>query len=386
MLKPPLPENEVERLAALHALNMLDTPAEERFDRITRLLARLLDVPIAAVALVDSDRQWFKSIVGLAVTGTPRDVSFCGHTIAARQMLVVPDATGDERFHDNPLVASDPNIRFYAGQPLQGPSGHMLGALCAIDTQPRRLSADDEAILRDLAALVERELNLTEIARLENRIIEAQATIERLLHSILPAAIAAELRDGPRLIAEQHPAATILFADIEDFSTFAAGLPPNELLTWLNSVFSVFDELAADYRLEKIKTIGDAYMVAAGVPLPRPDHIEAIVEMALQMRRRTEPMRTPSGRPLRLRIGVHTGPVVAGVIGTSKFAYDLWGHTVNVASRMESTGVAGAIQVTEAVRAHFDGKYCFQRRGTFEVKGMGQLTTYLLSDDAAAIT
>jgi sigma-B regulation protein RsbU (phosphoserine phosphatase) len=171
VIKPPLPYDEAERLVALRALNVLDTPAEERFDRITRLLARLLDVPIAAVALVDSDRQWFKSIVGLNATGTPRDVSFCGHTIVARRTVVVPDATEDERFHDNPLVVADPSIRFYAGQPLQGPGGHMVGALCAIDTQPRGLTAADEAILRDLAALVARELNLTDIAVLDGNVI-----------------------------------------------------------------------------------------------------------------------------------------------------------------------------------------------------------------------
>ncbi|HEY8872084.1 MAG TPA: adenylate/guanylate cyclase domain-containing protein [Stellaceae bacterium] len=379
MIKPPLPYDEAERLVALRALNVLDTPAEERFDRITRLLARLLDVPIAAVALVDSDRQWFKSIVGLNATGIPRDVSFCGHTIVARRTVVVPDATEDERFHDNPLVVADPSIRFYAGQPLQGTGGHMVGALCAIDTQPRGLTAADEAILRDLAALVERELNLTEIAVLEGKVIEAQATIERLLHCVLPAAIADELRDGPRLIAEQHPAATILFADIEGFSSLAADLPPDQLLGWLNGVFSIFDELAANYGLEKIKTIGDAYMVAAGVPLPRSDHVEAMVEMALQMQRRTEGLQTPGGTLLRLRIGIHTGAVIAGVIGTSKFAYDLWGHTVNVASRMESTGLPGAIQVSEAVHGCLEGKYRFERRGTFPMKGVGQLTTYLLT-------
>ena len=238
MLKPPLPDDEAERLVALRALNVLDTPAEERFDRITSLLARLLNVPIAAVALIDSDRQWFKSIVGLDASGTSRDVSFCGHTIAARRTVVVSNATEDERFHDNPLVDGEPNIRFYAGQPLQGPGGHMVGALCAIDTEPRQLSEADAAILRDLAAVVERELNLTEIVALEAKVIEAQATIERLLHCILPAPIAAELRDGPRLIAEQHPAVTILFADIEGFSSLAAGLPPDDVITWLNGVFS----------------------------------------------------------------------------------------------------------------------------------------------------
>lgn len=158
MLKPPKPANEAARLAALKSLQVLDTPAEERFDRITRLAARLLDVPIALISLVDSDRQWFKSKYGLDASETPREVSFCGHAILQDEPLLVPDASLDPRFADNPLVAAEPRIRFYAGHPLEAEDGCKLGTLCLIDTRPRQLSEADRQCLHDLAMLAQQEL------------------------------------------------------------------------------------------------------------------------------------------------------------------------------------------------------------------------------------
>ena len=144
MIAAPVPTNDAERLAELHALGVLDTPSEERFDRITRLLTLTLRVPMAYISLVDSERQWFKSSCGLATpqSETPRDISFCGHAIFCDGPMIVPDATKDERFHDNPLVVGDPHIRFYAGQPLNGPTGHKLGTLCVADRSPRTLERD----------------------------------------------------------------------------------------------------------------------------------------------------------------------------------------------------------------------------------------------------
>jgi diguanylate cyclase (GGDEF)-like protein len=158
MISPPLPPNERQRLATLRSLKILDTPAEERFDRITRLARRLFDVPIASVSLIDTDRQWFKSILGLDSCESPRSTSFCGHTILREEPMVVPDAFEDERFRDNPLVTGDPNIRFYAGYPLSAPDGSKLGSLCLIDRRPRTISTEDLATLRELGRLIEAEL------------------------------------------------------------------------------------------------------------------------------------------------------------------------------------------------------------------------------------
>lgn len=167
MKTPDTPENEESRLACLRSLNILDTASEERFDRLTRLAKRLFDVPIALVSLVDENRQWFKSCMGLSATETSREISFCGHAILGNDVFVIPDALEDSRFSDNPLVLSDPHIRFYAGCPLTHISGHKLGTLCIIDRRPRQLSAQDIEDFKDLAAMAERELAAIELATLD---------------------------------------------------------------------------------------------------------------------------------------------------------------------------------------------------------------------------
>ena len=164
MQPPIIPEDEAIRLVALESLRVLDSAPEERFDRLTRLACRLFGTQIAAVSLIDSERQWFKSIQGLDATETSRDVSFCGHAILCREIMVVRDALLDERFHDNPLVVGEPHIRFYAGCPISGPTGHQVGTLCVIDPAPREFDENDRASLRDLARMVEDELVLQEMA------------------------------------------------------------------------------------------------------------------------------------------------------------------------------------------------------------------------------
>lgn len=158
MQAAPMPDDDAERVAALRRLLLLDTPPEERFDRITRFAAQEFDCPIALISLVDAQRQWFKSNVGLPVCETARDISFCGHAIVQQQIMVVEDAAADPRFADNPLVVGEPHIRFYVGAPLTLPSGHRIGTLCLIDTRPRRLDTLDLAVLANLRQLVVEEL------------------------------------------------------------------------------------------------------------------------------------------------------------------------------------------------------------------------------------
>jgi GAF domain-containing protein len=167
MRAPRIPDDERGRLEALWALRVLDTPAEERFDRLTRLARKMFDVPIALVSLVDEHRQWFKSRAGILATETPRATSFCGHTILDERIFVVPNALEDERFRDNPLVVRTPHVRFYAGCPLHAPNGHRVGALCLMDRRPRQFSDDDRMALKDLAAMVEHELAAVQLATLD---------------------------------------------------------------------------------------------------------------------------------------------------------------------------------------------------------------------------
>lgn len=380
MIQTPLPHDEAERLTALRSLRILDTPREERFDCYTRLLAKLLDTPIALVSLVDSERQWFKSSVGVTVTETPREYAFCSHAIMEDKTFVIPNATNDWRFRDNPLVVSDANIRFYAGHPLHGPGGHRVGMLCAIDRRPRELSDHQREILQDLAAIVERELNLIELSTLQQAVIAAQTSYQRLLFRILPAPIAEQLCDGPRMIAEHFPESTVLFVDLADFSSLAASLPAGQLVTWLDNVFSACDQLAQHYGLEKIKSIGDAYMAVAGVPTPRADHAAAAADMALRIQREVLSMTRPDGKPLRVRIGLHSGPVIAGVIGSLRFAYDLWGETVNIAAQLQSIATPGSILVSEALRTQLKDRYAFTEQDSLPLKGGDrQIMTYLLT-------
>lgn len=164
MKSPDIPEDEAARLKTLHSLHILDTAPEERFDRLTRMAKRLFQVPIALVSLVDENRQWFKSRVGLDIGETPRDLSFCGHAILGDDVFVIPDATNDSRFSDNPLVTNEPHIQFYAGCPLRFSDGRKLGTLCILDNKPREFSSEDREVLKDLAATVERELAAVEMA------------------------------------------------------------------------------------------------------------------------------------------------------------------------------------------------------------------------------
>ena len=223
-----------------------------------------------------------------------------------------------------------------------------------------------------------RERALTDLAGEHQALEREQAKSERLLLNVLPQAVAARLKEHDEVIADDFPSVTVLFADIVGFTPLSERLSAAELVSLLDRVFARWDALVADHDVEKIKTIGDAYMVAGGIPLPREDHAEAIAELALAMGPELARCSAETGLPLKLRIGIDSGPVVAGVIGRTKFIYDLWGDTVNTASRMESHAVPGTIQVTERAYERLRHRFELRQRGMVEVKGKGPMTSYLL--------
>jgi adenylate cyclase len=223
-----------------------------------------------------------------------------------------------------------------------------------------------------------RELALRQLARQHLALEHERAKSERLLLNVLPEPVAARLKEDDGVIADAFAEVTVLFADIVGFTRLSERLTAEDVVAVLDRVFARWDALTVRYGVEKIKTIGDAYMVAAGVPVPRADHAEAIADMALAMGPEVERVAAETGLALEVRIGIDAGPVVAGVIGRSKFIYDLWGDTVNTASRMESHAVPGTIQVTQRASDQLRNRYELEPRETIEVKGKGPMNTHLL--------
>ncbi len=234
---------------------------------------------------------------------------------------------------------------------------------------------DDDGNLTHFVGI---QTDITERKVAQEALRYQQEQTEKLLLNILPEPIAQQLKLHPSTIADSFEEVSVLFADLVGFTEFSTHRNAKELVEMLNVIFSKFDQLAEQHGLEKIKTIGDAYMVVAGLPKPRPDHAAAISEMALDMQQAIAKVGAETSETFSIRIGINSGPVVAGVIGLKKFSYDLWGDTVNTASRMESQGIPGAIQVTAQTYERLKDKYLFEKRGIIKVRGKGEMVTYLL--------
>ncbi|MEW6672389.1 MAG: adenylate/guanylate cyclase domain-containing protein [Thermodesulfobacteriota bacterium] len=278
-------------------------------------------------------------------------------------------------------IKSDPDLKY---MPVI-----MISAVDEIDSVIRCIEMGAEDYLTKpfnrvlLKVRIEKCLEKKRQRDQEQRILavlqEEQEKSENLLLNIFPKSIADRLKKGQRTIVEHFTDVTVMFADIVGFTQLSARLDPQELIEFLNDIFSKFDQLAHTHGLEKIKTIGDSYMVVGGIPDPDENHARSIAEMALDMMDVMSNVRIKTGETASIRIGINTGPVRVGVIGTSKFSYDLWGDTVNIASRMESQGLPGMIQVTESTYKHLSDYYLFEeRRDQPDFKGKGKMSTYLL--------
>ncbi|HYN53184.1 MAG TPA: adenylate/guanylate cyclase domain-containing protein [Methylotenera sp.] len=209
-------------------------------------------------------------------------------------------------------------------------------------------------------------------------LVQEQARSERLLLNILPAAIAERLKDNDMRIADSYESVTVMFADLVDFTHISEKMPPTQLIDFLSQVFMKFDQLAEKYQVEKIKTIGDAYMVISGAPVVCEDHARRIADMSLEMHAALKEVAVKTNLDLQMRIGINSGPVVAGVIGSAKFSYDLWGDTVNLASRMEHICAPNNIQVSQNAKSLLDNAYDFSSKASVEIKGKGIVDTYVL--------
>lgn len=299
-MKAPIPLYETERLEALHSLEILDTPAEAALDRITRLVARVLDVPIALVSLVDEDRQWFKSRAGLEATETPRELAFCAHAILQTSPLVVPDAAEDERFRDNQLVTGAPHIRFYAGVPIRTSKGFAVGTLCAIDERPRQLSQEEIDTLRDLADIVSREVQLREnlmLARLQrNRsdaLFRASEAGYRSMFELASVGIALVAPDGG-WISVNAALCEILGYTPEELKhlTFQDITYPDDLNSDMELLQQLIDNRIDRYQMEKRYVRKDGKSVWANLSvtkkLSEEGHLEYFISIIQNIQARKE--------------------------------------------------------------------------------------------------
>ena len=265
--------------------------------------------------------------------------------------------------------------------------GHKLRALQAGAKDFISKPFDLTEVLARVHNMLEVRLLHLETRKLYDQVVAEQKVSERLLLNVLPPSIAERLKGRPEVmidgftevIADSFKEVTVLFADIVGFTEFSEGVSAEVLVGVLNDIFTRFDDIADNRGLEKIKTVGDTYMAAAGLPIPVADHAIRTAYMALDMLDAIERFNQHSGRELKMRIGIDSGPVVAGIIGKHKFFYDLWGDVVNTASRMESHGVAGRIQVTDSVRQQLTELFLLEDRGVIEVKGKGRMRTWFLN-------
>lgn len=376
----PMAENEAHRVDTLERLRLLDTAAEVAFDNLVQLAGEICGTPIALMSLIDNNRQWFKARVGLDAAETPRSISFCGHAIAQvdLQCFEVPDATKDDRFAGNPLVTGAPSIRFYAGQPLQAANGAALGTLCVIDRRPRQLTDAQRTMLKMLGKQIEAEI---ELRRLTQTVIDQHQLATFLLDATLPRHIVDKLKSGPKLpIATHHEAASVMFVDLVGFTAFSARIGAAELVNVLSELFGAFDLITNQLGLLKIKTIGDGYLLVGGIPHWRADHASACVRAAaLFMETLRRYSRGGKQHDLQVRIGLNSGPLVSGVISATQLTFDVFGDTVNVASRLEANAPVGCVCISAATKQFLElegAALTVRSLGTRPIKGKGDMELF----------
>lgn len=394
-MNPEHPLNDPERLAALATYEAMDTAPEFEHDALTELAAEICGFPVALITLMDEHRQWFKSNYGIpGITECPPEVSICSTTICANDILYVPDLTKDARFNEMATVVGEPYVRAYCGVPLINPEGFVLGTLCIMDFAPheltpsqreavRRLSRQAMSLLELRRQLIAREAMLSQIRVAKQEAEEAREKSDTLLHSIFPVSIAEELKTKGSVEPRFYEMATVLFADFKDFTLLTEGMEPARLIEQLNRNFANFDEIAAANRVVTLRTVGDGCLCVTGLPEKNRTHPLDACLAALQMQqsitknnRQREQLRL---KPWQLRIGINTGPVVAGVVGTKRYTYDVWGTAVNAAARLEQNCEPGRITISSSTLHYVTDLFETEPRGSIEAKNLGAIEMYFLN-------
>ena len=391
----PIPDDEELRLATLQNYEIMDSAPEICFDEITELAAEILQCPVSFIEFMDADRQWFKSKYGLTddYIETPRDIAICATTICQSDLLTVNDLTEDDRFANNPLVSSAPNIRFYAGMPLISPNGAAVGTICAVDFEKREISQSQKEALRRLSRQVMAQLELRRALKdadnaiksreeLYQALLSEKQALDQFMANMLPASIAEELkRDGkvePKYIDE----ASIMFCDFVGFTKLTETMSPQNLIDLLHQCFCKFDSIVAKHGVEKIKTIGDAYMCVAGATGDQEDHAKRLCMAALEMigylKKTNQTREKLRMSTWDMRIGIHSGPVIAGVVGENKFTFDVWGDAVNIAALMEQNSERGRVNVSESTQHRVSQEFQLEDRGFVHTGKKGDLRMFFI--------
>jgi class 3 adenylate cyclase len=377
----------------VHALGRSTSDFSDVFDRVVESARRLCRADAVQLFLAEAGgfrlawhvgvSEEYAAFVEARPLGSGRG-SLVGRVAVTRHTEQIKDVLADPHYAQREAQALG-GFRTIIGAPMVV-TGRVVGVLSVWRARVDPFSQREANLLTsfaDQAAVAVRTVELVRALEARSAEAAAHARSERLLMNVLPVQIADRLKDREEVIADRFEGASVLFADIVGFTGLSARLPPEQVVRLLDGLFSRLDQLVDEFELEKIKTIGDAYMVAAGIPVPRADHAHVLARFALAAREDLATRNLTSDTPVQLRVGISSGPVVAGVIGRRRFLYDLWGDTVNTASRMESHGIPGRIQITDATRALLGEQFECTDRGVIDVKGKGPTHTWILQDERA---
>lgn len=390
-----IPDDDAERVSALETYEILDTEQEQDFDDITELAANLTGCKVSYIGFFDDKRLWLKSKYGLPpdLTERPRELTLCSPTICQSDLLIVPDMSKDARYTDLPAVKNAPNAKFYCAMPLINPEGFALGTLCVWDTKVMELAPAIQQCMRRLARQILSKLELRrQILDMHRQKQESLQALEAekanairnatLVENLFPLSVARRIIADDAVDPRFYVSATIMFIDFEGFTTLAETTEPRILIEQLGDFFTVFDRIVEKHGLEKIKTIGDGYLAASGLPTETPDHAHRACRAALKIQE-TMKKRNAERKKLLLpewpiRIGIHSGSVIAGIIGTSRMTYDVWGDGVNLAARLQENCGVGQVNISEATVGLVGDAFKLQARGQIEAKNKGRVKMYYL--------
>lgn len=379
-----MPANEKERVAALYARNLMDTPPEERFDRISQFASRSLSFPIAYVAFIDEERQYYKSICGVDVRENPRKEALCSHTLLTTEGIIAPDTLQHSLFFDNPNVTGGPKIRAYMGFPLSTPDGYNIGTFCCMDFEPREISEQMVRNFRDLAQWAQSELNLIDVVELQAALLEGKRELRRrndfirnVLGRYLTDQVADQLLDHPEglKLGGELRAVSILMSDLRGFTPMSERSTPEQIVSLLNRYLGHMTKVIERHGGTIDEFIGDAILVIFGAPLACPDHARRAVACALDMQIAMDEFNQESaelGMPrLEMGIAVNSGDVVVGNIGSQqRMKYGVVGSPVNITARIQSFTLGHQVLISESTLQQLENQARIDGHLRVKVKGV----------------